>query len=294
MTNMSKTIVFFGTDTFSAHALQSLIAADYAIGAVITKPDSRSGRGQRLTASLVKQIAEEHGIPVWQPAKLTDIIESITALGDTVGVLSSYGRIVPTSIIELFNPGIINVHPSLLPLYRGPSPIETAIANGDSKTGVSIMQLSAAMDAGPIYAQEVYSLDGTETAPELYDTLAALGGRILINTLPQIIDGSLTPTAQPDGATYCSLLSKDDSILDAVTMTAAQAERHVRAYIGYPKSKIALKGYPVIVTKAHVVNEQTAEQEIAFSDGDFLAIDELIGPSGRKMSGEAFLNGHKL
>jgi methionyl-tRNA formyltransferase len=294
MTNMSKTIVFFGTDTFSARALQSLIDANYRIGAVITKPDSKSGRGQHLTAPLVKQIAEAHTIPVWQPTKLTDIKESIEALGDVIGVLSSYGRIVPASIIELFSPGIVNIHPSLLPLYRGPSPIETVVANGDSKTGVSIMQLSAEMDAGPIYAQEVYSLNGTETAPELYDTLAALGGNLLTDVLPRIINGSVTPTPQPDGATYCSLLSKDDSTLDPATMTATQAERHVRAYIGYPKSKIALKGYPVIVTKAHVVSEQTEEQEITFSDGDFLAIDELVGPSGRKMSGEAFLNGHKL
>lgn len=294
MTNMSKTIVFFGTDTFSAHALTSLIEADYTIGAVITKPDSKSGRGQRLTAPLVKRIAEEHGIPVWQPAQLSDITDSIKALGDVIGVLSSYGRIVPSEIIELFSPGIINIHPSLLPLYRGPSPIETAIANGDAETGVSIMQLSAAMDAGPIYAQKVYPLDGKETANELYDTLATLGGRMLTEVLPRIIDESLTPTPQPDGATYCSLLSKSDALLDPKKMTAVQAERHVRAYIEFPKSKITLKGYPIIVTKAHVASSKTKEQEIAFLGGDFLSIDELIGPSGRKMSGEAFLNGHKL
>ena len=168
---MSKIILFFGTDLFSAATLGSLIEAEYTIGAVITKPDSKSGRGQKLTKPLVAQIAEAHGIPVWQPIKLLDISNDITALNtasnEVVGVLSSFGRIVPQSIIDLFPLGIINIHPSLLPLYRGPSPIETAIENGDQQTGVSIMKLSAEMDAGPIYAQQVYVLDGTETQPYL-------------------------------------------------------------------------------------------------------------------------------
>jgi methionyl-tRNA formyltransferase len=293
---MSKTVIFFGTDTFSAAALRSLIDADYTIGAVITKPDSKSGRGQHLSAPLVKQIAEAHNIPVWQPAKLIDVIDDIKAINDVtevIGVLSSYGKIIPQAIIDLFNPGIINIHPSLLPLYRGPSPIETAIANGDTQTGVSIMKLSAEMDAGPVYAQEVYTLDGTETAPGLYEELSALGGRMLIETLPSIIEGNLLPSPQQNATIYCYLLKKEDAFLNPAEITAVEAERHVRAYLAFPKTKLTLLDQPVIITKAHVSSEQTSALDIAFEGGQFLSIDELIGPSGRSMSGNAFLNGYK-
>lgn len=290
---MSKTIIFFGTDTFSASALTALIEADYTIGAVITKPDSKSGRGQRVTAPLVKQIAIEHNIPVWQPTKLSEVIDQIKALGDVIGVLSSYGKIVPQAIIDLFHPGIINIHPSLLPLYRGPSPIETAIINGDEQTGVSIMKLTAEMDAGPVYAQEVYELDGTETAPQLYDELSALGGRMLIETLPSIIEGNLLPSPQSNAAIFCYLLKKEDAFLKPEKITAVQAERHVRAYLAFPKSKLTVLDQPVIITKAHVSAEKQTALDIAFEGGQFLSIDELIGPSGRLMSGSAFLNGYK-
>jgi methionyl-tRNA formyltransferase len=291
---MSKTIIFFGTDTFSANALRSLIEAEYKISAVVTKPDSKSGRGQQLVAPLVKQIAEEHGIPVWQPTKLIDISDDIKSLGDVVGVLSSYGRIVPQAIIDLFNPGIINIHPSLLPLYRGPSPIETALVNGDSQTGVSIMKLTAEMDAGPVYAQEVYKLDGTETAPELYETLSALGGRMLIETLPSIIEGNLLPSPQANAAIYCYLLKKEDALLNPDEMTAIQAERQVRAYLAFPKTKLPYRNESIIVTKAHVATGETSDKDlvVAFKDDSYLVIDELIAPSGKRMSGQAFKNGY--
>lgn len=290
---MSKTIIFFGTDTFSASALTALIEADYVIGAVITKPDSKSGRGQQLTAPLVKHIAEKQGIPVWQPTKLLDLVDDIKALGDTIGVLSSYGRIVPQAIIDLFHPGIINIHPSLLPLYRGPSPIETAIMNGDAQTGVSIMKLSAEMDAGPVYAQEVYTLDGTETAPELYETLSALGGRMLIETLPGIIEGNLLPSPQANAAIYCYLLKKESALLKPSEMTAIQAERQVRAYLAFPKTKLPYNNESLVITKVHITTElNTKEFIVEFKDNSYLLIDELIGPSGKRMSGQAFKNGY--
>jgi len=306
MTHTSKTIVFFGTDAFSAVSLRELIERGFTIGAVITKPDSRKGRGRELQASLVKQIALEHSIPVWQPLKMAEIAEPIKELteasGDKpAGVLVSYGKIIPQSIIDLFEPGIINVHPSLLPKYRGPSPIESAILNGDTETGVSIMQLSAAMDAGPVYKQTFFSLDDTETTPDLEHKLAALGAQDLVTILPSIINGSLRPQAQDDSiATYCKLLSKDDSILATDTLTAEQAERRVRAYIAYPKTKVTIAGHLVVVTKAHIralaeddsIDTSRTVLDIECSDGRFLSIDELIGPSGRAMNAKAFLNGY--
>ncbi|MFZ2126216.1 MAG: methionyl-tRNA formyltransferase [Candidatus Microsaccharimonas sp.] len=292
MTNTSKTVLFFGTDSFSASALQALIYGGYNIGAVITKPDSKQGRGQQLTAPIVKTIAEKNGIPVWQPLRLADITEDVKAFGSVVGVLSSYGKIVPQSIIDLFEPGIINIHPSLLPRYRGPSPIETAILNGDNETGVTIMKLEAGMDSGPIYAQETYPLKGTETQPELYDALSRFGAELLVKTLPKILSGEIRPLVQVGEAVYCHLLRKEDALVDASRFTAAEIERRVRAYLTFPKTKLILNGQTVTITKSHVSTERTSLLDQTCKDGQFLVIDQLVGPSGRQMSGKDFLNGY--
>lgn len=293
MTNMSKTIVFFGTDEFSATSLRELIAKGFSVAAVVTKPDSKKGRGRELSKSIVKEIAEANNIPVWQPVKVAEIIEDVKKLEDPIGVLVSYGKIIPQSVIELFNPGIVNVHPSLLPLYRGPSPIESAILNGDTETGVTIMQLSAAMDAGPIYSQVTVLLNDTETGPELETQLAELGAQQLSLTLPAIISGHSQPTPQNDAsATYCKLLSKDESTLNLANLTAEQAERQVRAYLAFPKTKTVIDGQQVVITKAHVTNEKASPLNLQCNDGRYLAIDELIGPSGKPMNAKSFINGY--
>ena len=297
MTHTSKTIVFFGTDEFSAASLRELIAKGFTIGAVVTKPDSQKGRGRALTKSIVKQIAEANNIPVWQPLRvdaLAEHIEKLTVHGNKpIGVLVSYGRIISQPIIDLFEPGIVNVHPSLLPLYRGPSPIESAILHGDTETGVTIMQLSKAMDAGPIYSQVTVPLLDIETAPELETQLAELGAQELSLTLPAIINGTVKPTPQDDSvATYCQLLTKQDSHLDTSLLTAEQAERRVRAYLAFPKSKVTVSGHQIVITKAHVTNTHASPLDIPCADGRFLSIDELIGPSGKSMNAAAFLNGY--
>jgi methionyl-tRNA formyltransferase len=293
MMNTSAKIIFFGTEDFSLTTLTGLIEAGYDIAAVVTKPDTKRGRGRVLTAPSVKVLAERHNIPVWQPAKLADITGDIQKLQPVTGVLVSYGKIIPQPIIDLFAPGIINLHPSLLPLYRGPSPIESAIINGDSQTGVSIMQLSAAMDAGPVYTAKVHPLTGTETKPELYHALATIGTDLLIESLPSIIDGSLQPTAQDEGAaSYSRLLTKNDSLLDLAQLTAEQAERRVRAYLGYPKSKLTVLGHEIIITKAHVGATKNTPLDLICQDGAFLSIDELVSPTGRRMTADAFLNGY--
>jgi methionyl-tRNA formyltransferase len=296
MQKTSKTIVFFGTDDFSLAALQSLIEAGYNIRAVVTKPDSKSGRGQQLTMPTVKKLALEHDIPVWQPTKVTEINDNIRALGDyTAAVLASYGKIIPQSTIDLFKPGIVNIHPSLLPLYRGPTPIESAIKNGDQQTGVSIMQLTAGMDAGPIYGQTIYQLSGHETRPELYQTLAAAGADTLINLLPGILDGSIQSQAQDDNkVVYCNLLSKNDAWLKPDEISATTAERLVRGHLDFPKTKIDIKGHVVIIAKAHVTSEHKTSLDILCNDNNYLSIDELIAPSGRKMSARDFINGYAV
>ena len=295
MTEISKTIVFFGTENFSLISLEALIKAGYNITAVVTKPDSKRGRGQSLTMPSVKKLAIEHNIDVWQPQKISDINENIKSLGgNTIGVLVSFGKIIPKSTIDLFNPGIINVHPSLLPKYRGPSPIESAINNGDIQTGVSIMKLSAKMDAGPIYNQIAYALNGKENQINLYNSLAKAGAETLINLLPNIIEGSLLPTPQDESqATYCNLLKKEDAWLKPNQITSIEAERKIRANLEFPKTKINIFDYTILITKAHVSEQYETILDFKCKDEKFLTVDELIAPSGRTMTAKDFLNGHK-
>ncbi len=293
MNSISPPIVFFGTDDFSLTALTALIEADYPVAAVVTKPDSRRGRGHKLTPPVVKVLATQHNIPVWQPDKLKDITNDIRALDTPIGVLSSYGKIIPQATIDLFTPGIINIHPSLLPKYRGPTPIETAIANGDSNTGVSIMQLAAGMDNGPVYTAKEHPLTGTETSLELYHALADVGANLLLETLPHIINGSLLPAPQDEHeATYTKLLTKDDAWLKPADISAAEAEQLVRAHLMFPKTKLTLDEHTVIITKAHVSERASSQTDIPCSDGHYLSLDEIIAPSGRRMSASDFERGY--
>lgn len=293
MTSTSAKIVFFGTETFSVTALAGLIDTGYSIAAVVTRPDSKKGRGQQLLPPEVKTLAQQHSIPVWQPTDIRAIADDIKALGPVTGVLVSFGRIIPVSIIDLFTPGIINLHPSLLPRYRGPSPIESSIKHGDEETGVSIMKLVAAMDAGPVYAQQTYLLNGTEIAPELYTTLAKTGTDLLVSILPQIMDGSLNPVEQDESqASYCQLLRKDESLIVPESMTATDAERQVRAYLIFPKSKLTFRDQEIVITKAHVSTQQKTPLDSLCQDGAYLCVDELITPNGRRTDAASFLRGY--
>lgn len=293
MTNTSRKIIFFGTEDFSLTVLTGLIEAGYDIAAVITKPDNKKGRGQQLLAPPVKILATKYNIPVWQPKKLSEINDRVKTLQPIAGVLVSYGKIIPKDTITLFTPGIINVHPSLLPKYRGPSPIESAIKNGDTVTGVSIMQLTAQMDAGPVYARREHPLKGYEARPELYHALADIGTDLLLETLPHIIDGTLEPQLQSEEqATYCRLLDKRDAWLDTTKQSAHEAERLVRAYLGFPKTKVSINNYDIVITKAHVSLIKKTPLDLKCHDGAFLSIDELIAPSGRRMDASSFLRGY--
>jgi len=297
---MSKPIVFFGTEEFSVTCLQALIDAGFEISAVVTKPDSSKGRSSELTPSPVKIIAQNTHIPVWQPEKVIEISENITKLDYPIGILVSYGKLIPDEVLSLFTPGIINIHPSLLPKYRGPSPIESAILHGDSETGVSIMQLTSEMDAGPIYSQTKLTLTGSEYANDLYKTLAEQGAGQLIDILPSIIDGT-KPTAQnEDEASYCKLIEKSNGIIDW-KKSAIQIEREIRAYYIWPKSRAKLGDFEVIISKAHVESEDGVPGKVEIVDGSLivycsencLSID-AIQPLGKKeMPIQAFLAGYK-
>ncbi len=298
MKNTSTKIVFFGNERLvsglkktDTPVLRGLIEHGYNIQAIISHHSESKSRNQRELE--VAEVGKEHNIPVLLPARPTDIYDKIAAYGAEIAVLVAYGRIIPQRIIDLFPKGIINIHPSLLPKYRGPTPIESAIANGDTQTGVSIMRLTAGMDTGPVYGQATISLSGSETKFEVCHELAQKGANLLLELLPQIIDGSLHPTDQNEAeATYSKLLTKADAWLEPSLLTASKADQLVRAHLGFPKSKLTLEGQTVIVTRSHVTQSHESSLDIACKDNFFLHIDEVIAPSGRYMSGEAFLRGY--
>lgn len=292
---MLKNVVFFGTESFSTPTLRALIDAGHHIAYVVTKPDTLRGRNRTLESPEVKKVAQEYDIAVLQPQKLSEISTLITELGQPVGVLVAYGKIIPQSVIDLFSPGIINVHPSLLPKYRGPAPIEAAILHGDAETGISIMQLSAAMDAGPIYSQQVVPLNSGATKPELYQLLSSQGAELLVAQIESIADFTKKPVPQKIfGVSYTTLLIKEDGKLNPETETAEQLERKVRAYLGYPKTRIPIHDIDVIITSAKVVASLVPDTlTLSCKDGTYLQILELVAPSGKKMNAGAFIRGYK-
>lgn len=288
-------IIFFGTEDFSAVSLQKLIDEGFEIAGIITKPDSRKGRGQKLQAPKVKQIGEKFNIPVIQPQKISEITDFVKKFEKPAGVLVSFGRIIPQEIIDLFTPAIVNVHPSLLPKYRGPSPIESAILNGDKKTGVSLMKLSKEMDAGDVYSQKEIELSKTETASGLYKTCGEIGAEMLVRDLPKIISGEIKGQKQDDSqAEYCQLLKKSDALLSQDGQTAEQAEQQIRAFEIFPKSKIKLGEHLIIVKSAKVVssNPENSPLTLKFAEGTFLKIERLITPNGKETAAKSFENGY--
>jgi methionyl-tRNA formyltransferase len=298
MTNTSAKILFFGNERLvsglkkiNAPVLSGLIEQGYAIQAIISHHTEAKSRNSRLLE--VAEIGKKHDIPVLLPDKPANIIDQIADFEAEAAILVAYGRIIPQRIIDLFPKGIINIHPSLLPHYRGPTPIESAILNGDKETGVSIMQLTAGMDSGPVFDQFRMPLNGTENKFDIYNELSKKGAELLLALLPQILNGSLHPTPQEDAkATYCKLLNKDDAWLNFAQITAVEAERRVRAFLSFPKTKAIISGHTIIITKAHISSTKKTPLDITCKDSTYLSIDKLIAPSGRTMTSEAFLQGY--
>ena len=205
---IDNSIVFFGTSEFAVPSLNLLVRSGYRVILVITPPDEPAGRSRTLRPSPVKIAAQELGLTVAQPATL----KSELNLPETdLFVVCAYSKILPQKLLDKPRFGALNIHPSLLPLYRGPSPIQTAILNGEKKTGVSIIKLDAKMDHGPIVVQEVVKIDPEETAADLNKRLAEVGAKLLIKTLPRHLNGEIKPTRQDDDkATYTKILNRED------------------------------------------------------------------------------------
>lgn len=230
-------IVFFGTPEFSVPFLRALIEApSLEVIAVVTQPDKPVGREKTLTPPPTKILALQHGLPVLQFATLKSDTarETLAALHADCFVVVAYGKLIPQPILELPPLGCINVHPSLLPKYRGPSPIQAAIANGDDKTAVSIMLLDAGMDTGPLLAQEPVEVLPTDTSPTLSERLTKVGAPLLVSTLVGYEAGSIKPMPQSDaGATITKLLDREDGLIDW-TDSAEEIDQKIRAYTPWP------------------------------------------------------------
>lgn len=294
-------IVFFGTPAFAGEFLKGLLADPaFEVVAVVTQPDEPVGRKRVIMAPPVKNIALEHNLPIFQPTKLKDeaFLNLLKESGAELGVVVAYGRILPDAVLASMPMGFINVHPSLLPKYRGPSPIIAAIANGDSETAVTIMKLVKDMDAGPILAQSKLSIDPTETQESLTAKIVDTGAPLLVATLKAYAAGSITPIEQDHTqATFCKLLTREDGVIDW-TQSAESIERQVRAYNSWPgTSSDDLKIFAVLTNDATLPPGKMSQVENRLLTGTgttALEIIELQPAGGKRMSASDYLRGHPI
>jgi methionyl-tRNA formyltransferase len=233
---MLKRIVFMGTPEFAVPSLEALICGTYRVVAVYTQPDRKAGRGQGFASSPVKQLALSNGLEVVQPENLrvAGAVEKLASFVPDLIVVAAFGQILPSEVLALPKFGCINVHPSLLPRYRGASPIATAILQGDEITGVTIMLLDVGMDTGPILSRKEVSISADDTTGSLAAKLAKVGAQLLMETLPLWIEGRIKPQPQEESqASYSKVINKGDGEMDW-QLTALELWRRVRAFDPWP------------------------------------------------------------
>lgn len=296
-------VAFAGTPEFAAVALRALIAAGFDIPLVLTQPDRPAGRGQKLVASPVKQLALAHGIPIHQPETLRDPATHLPLreAAPEVLVVAAYGLILPQAVLDIPQRGCLNIHASLLPRWRGAAPIARAIEAGDDRTGVTIMQMDAGLDTGPILLSSALEIGADDTAASLTDKLAALGGRMIVEALSRLDE--LTPVPQPqEGVTYAPKIAKEESALDW-RRPAIDLERKLRAFDPFPGCTARLGEETLKLWRGSVVAGTGTPGDIlgVGADGivvacgqDALKITELQKPGGRRLAAADFLRGFPL
>ncbi len=250
-------IVFMGTPDFAVGALDALLKAGHEVTAVVTKPDKESGRDRKVQASPVKKYAQEHGLMIFQPTKIK-AQESVIRLRQyeaDIFVVAAYGQILSKEILEMPKYGCINIHASLLPKYRGAAPIQWAILNGDEVTGVTIMQMDEGLDTGDILAAKEVLIEQTDTGESLFDKLSAAGAELLVETLPLIEAGKISPVEQDEGkATHVKMLTKEMGKIDW-NRDAAALGRLVRGMNSWPSAYCGFRGKTLKIWKAEVSEE---------------------------------------
>ena len=290
-----------GSPAFAVPVLEAL-AKEYSIAGVVTQPDRPAGRGGTFNAPAVKTTAVKLGIPVIQPEKIRSFesISQIQAWSPDLIIVAAFGQILRPTVLDLPTHGCLNIHASLLPRWRGAAPIQAAILAGDRETGITIMKMDPGVDTGPILSQRSMPIAPDETSGSLFEKLAPLGARLLIETLPGYLSTDLTLRLQTEeGATYAPLLKKEDGRLD-FTRLAIDLERRVRAMNPWPGAYFTWNGTPLKVLRAHT-SENTnpgaglrviVEGSPAVGTGDGVLILDEVKPAGKKsMPGRAFLAG---
>jgi methionyl-tRNA formyltransferase len=298
-------VVFMGTPDFAVPSLNALISSGHQVVGVFTQPDRPKGRSKQVAESPVKRAARTAGLTVYQPERVRrpESVELVKSLGPELMVVVGYGQIIPQTIIDLPKYGILNVHASLLPRYRGAAPIQWAIANGETQTGVTIMQIDAGLDTGDMLLKASVPIAEDETAPELSTRLASLGAGLLIEALQQISTQSVRREKQNEAeATYAPVLKKEDGLIDW-SRPARQIYNRLRGFAPWPGAYTTFRGYQLLVLSARVAEISRASPGTLQSDrrtllaacGDNSALELLGVQLGGKnrMSAQAFINGYK-
>ncbi|WP_421261876.1 methionyl-tRNA formyltransferase [Aeromonas jandaei] len=272
-------LIFAGTPDFAARHLAALLSSDHEVVAVYTQPDKPAGRGQKLTASPVKELALAHNLPVYQPASLRkeEAQAELAALGADLMVVVAYGLILPKAVLDTPRLGCINVHGSLLPRWRGAAPIQRAIWAGDAETGVTIMQMDVGLDTGAMIRKVTCPIAADETSASLYDKLAELGPQALVDTINAMAAGETAAEAQDDAlANYAEKLSKEEARIDW-SMDAVAIERCIRAFNPWPISWFEVADQTVKVWQAAVIDSDHSQPAGTLLKADKQGIDIATG-----------------
>jgi methionyl-tRNA formyltransferase len=306
-------IVFAGSPEFAVSTLAALLASQHEVVAVLTQPDRPAGRGRSMQPGPVKIAALNAGVPVLQPVSLkeTDVQGHLRELEPDLMVVVAYGMLLPEAVLTIPAVGCINVHASLLPRWRGASPIQAAILAGDVETGVSIMQMDVGLDTGPVYCMEKLTIGVHETAGELHDRLAALGGKLLEQILDPVLAGKLRPVAQSaEGITYAGRINKADGQIDW-TKSAVEINHSIHAYNPWPVAQTSLAGEQLRCWASCVADQPVNESsqsnlkpgkvlglidagiEVQTGSG-VLVLTEVQAPGRKRIAARDFANAHAL
>jgi methionyl-tRNA formyltransferase len=300
-------IVFMGTPEFAVPSLEALLRSDDQVVGVVSQPDRPKGRGQQLVAPPVKLVAERAGIPVLQPLKIRtpEFLQALSSWQPDLIAVAAYGRILHTPILRLPPLGCVNVHGSLLPKYRGAAPVQWAIINGETETGITTMLMDEGMDTGPMLLQEKLKILPDDTAGTLAPRLAELGGRLLVKTIAQLKAGTLMPTKQDDRqATMAPLLKKEDGLIDW-TMSATLLANRVRGLSPWPGAHTffgeerwniwkAVANMGVTTDKPGTIITVNKQSILVATGAGLLDISEIQTANSKRMSVAQFLAGHRV
>jgi len=298
-------LIFLGTPAFAVLSLEA-VARKHEVISVVTQPDRPKGRAQELAASAVKQAAMRLGLPVYQPERIRrpEAQAHLAALAPEMMIVVGYGQIIPQSVIDMAPRGIVNVHASLLPKYRGAAPVQWSIVNGETRTGVTTMQINAGLDTGDILLERETEIGPEETALELGERLAVIGAELLIETLDGLARGVITPRRQDEAqASHAPILKKEDGAI-SWNGPAAAIHNRVRGLLPWPGAHTRFRGQLLHIWRARVGSDRAAlapgqvlaggRFRVACGDGGVLELLEVQLEGRKRMSGEAFANGQRL